>query len=610
MTRSNFKRFLSLSSGVLLIGILITLLFSLPVFSSPSNTVHAVPLLQLSTVTFASSTDSLSENVGTRNVPITVSPAPTTTVTVEYIAVNGTAVSGSDYSIGGTGTLTFTTANPSQIIPVTIVNDSTNEANEYFTLILRNPVGITLGDPNTHTITILDDDPAPTNTPTATSGSQPIFVDAYEPNNTLPESYTTAAGTKICDITLWPTGDLDYFRFVGKVGSYYEVLTSDLDAGVDTALQVFDTQGNLIVGNDDFEVGDRRSQVTITANANGYYYARIENRDPSDPADKRYCFEVREITPPTPKPSATPIPGDGDCEFNSTIEYACTIGLDQTYSFNFVPVFGSLQDTDMFRVWMKPGIEYTCETTIPTGSFADTNMIFLDNNGNDFQPNLGNDDKTFGDLGSKLSYLSTYTGWLHVEIGPVNVPPYDEAPQHKYDLICTATIATATPTATPTRVFTGGGSPPVATPTAIVFPTFPPTPTPIDLSGLNLGTPVPPTPPAVQFQPLPTATPLGSGAGAELTVNVTLYYDENGNFMPELTEGIWDTAVALYENSSGELLAFGYTNEAGLIRFDSIAMTGAVRVVVPFLNYTQIVTGDSANILVRVAPQPLPVGIP
>jgi len=222
-------------------------------------------------------------------------------------------------------------------------------------------------------------------------------VDAYEPNNTLQESYTTAAGTKLCGITLWPTGDLDYFRFVGKAGSYYEVSTTDLKAGVDTALQVFNTQGVLIASNDDFEVGNRRSQVTIAANVNGFYYARIDNRDPSDPADQTYCFEVREITPPSPTPSKTPIPGDGDCEFNSTIEAACTIGLDQTYSFDFVPVYGSDQDTDTFRLWIKPGIEYTCESFIPPGSFADTNMIFYDNNGGDFHPNLGNDDKELGD---------------------------------------------------------------------------------------------------------------------------------------------------------------------------------------------------------------------
>jgi hypothetical protein len=147
----------------------------------------------------------------------------------------------------------------------------------------------------------------------------------------------------------------------------------------------------------------------------------------------------------------------------------------------------------------------------------------------------------------------------------------------------------------------------VPTATPIAFPTFPPTPTPIDLSSFN--TPLPPTPPVVQFQPLPTATPLSGGAQIS-TINVTVFYDENENFQAELTEGVVDTAVSLYANNTGELVAFGYTNEAGMIRFDSISVVGAVRIVVPFLNYTQIVTGESADILVRVAPQPLPVGIP
>lgn len=613
--QSTQKRVAHISIGILLVVVLVMIFSAFQggalVLAKP---LQAAPLMQTSpTIEFSSATYSRSEGTVPNTATITVQIAGTMSVspaTVEYIAIPGTASAGSDYTIGGTGVLTFTTSPSTQSFIVTIVQDGVFEPDEFFTLVLRNPVNAVLGSISSATFTILNDDPAPTSTPTATSGAPPIYVDAYEPNNTLPEAYTTSSGTKLCNITLWPTGDLDYFRFVGKSGSYYVVSTTDLEPGVDTALQVFNPQGTLIASNDDFEIGNRRSQVTIVANSNGYYYARIENRDPSDPANKKYCFEVREIAPPTPTPSNTPPPlgtDDALCEYNSTVEFACTIGLDKVYNFNFVPVFGSHQDTDVFRVWMKPGIEYTCETTIPDGSLADTNIIFLDHNGNDFQPNLGNDDKAIGDLGSKLSYRSSYTGWLHVEVGPVNVPPLEEAAQHTYQLTCTSTIATATPTAVPTSAFTGGGAPFVPTATPLVFPTFPPTPTPIDLSSFN--TPLPPTPPAVQFQPLPTSTPLSGGARTS-TINVTIYYDQNENFMPELTEGIMDTAVSLYENSTGKLLMFGTTNEAGMIRFDSFSVAGAVRVVVPFLNYTQIVTGDSANILVRIAPQPLPVGIP
>lgn len=615
-TYSNSNRLLKWFVGLLF---LIVMLLLVPYGIQPtllsSSSAQAAPMAQtLPEISFNSPTYSRAENASPATITVQMDIVSTNTVTVEYLTVAGTATEGTDY-LSAAGVLTFANPSTSQTFTVTLLDDSIFESNETVNLILRNAVNATLSpDSSTAVLTITNDDAAPTNTPTPTpitGSATPVYTDAYEPNNTLQEAYTTSSGVKLCNATLWPTGDLDYFRFVGKKGSYYIVSTEDLEPGVDTALQVYNPQGNLIASNDDYEVGNRRSQVTIRANSDGYYYARIENRDPSDPADKTYCFEVEEIDPPTATPTNTPAPGEtGDevCEHNSTLETACTIGLGQTYTFNFVPYYGSPQDTDVFRVWMKPGIEYTCETTIPAGSFADTNIIFLNNEGGDFIPNLGNDDKELGDLGSKLSYLSTYTGWLYVMVGPVNVPEYEEAVNYTYELMCTSTAATATPTPTATSAFvSGGGVPAVPTATPIVFPTFPPTPTPIDLSSFN--TPFPPTPPAVQFQPLPTSTPL-SGGTQTATVNVTIYYDQNENFMPELTEGVMDTAVSLYSNSTGELVAFGYTNEAGMLQFNSISVVGAVRVVVPFLNYTQIVTGDSANILVRIAPQPLPVGIP
>ena len=123
----------------------------------------------------------------------------------------------------------------------------------------------------------------------------------------------------------------------------------------------------------------------------------------------------------------------------------------------------------------------------------------------------------------------------------------------------------------------------------------------------STATPAPP--PVVQFQPLPTSTPSGGGTQSAV-INVTLYYDTNNNFLPELTEGIVNAAVALYDNGTGELISFGHTSETGMVTFTAVNGVGAVRVVVPFLNYSQVVVGNNADILVRVAPQPLPIGIP
>ena len=84
-----------------------------------------------------------------------------------------------------------------------------------------------------------------------------------------------------------------------------------------------------------------------------------------------------------------------------------------------MPPFNQGPDQDYYRIWVKPGVTVTCETN-QLSAVTDTNMIMLGPNGEDFNPQLGNDDKAPGDRGSRLSFTSFYTGWLHVLVGPVN----------------------------------------------------------------------------------------------------------------------------------------------------------------------------------------------
>ncbi len=382
-------------------------------------------------------------------------------------------------------------------------------------------------------------------------------------------------------------------------------------------MRVYNTQGSLIASNDDADVGSRRSELEITADVDGFYYVHLINQDPSDSTGKTYCLQVDEIMPP---PTATPPPavpsGADACEYNSTIATACLMGDGETKSLNFIPVYGSEQDTDMFRLWVKPSIKYTCQT-LNLSAYADTNIILYDQVGNPFSPWIGNDDREIGDRSSIVEYWSTYTGWLHIEVGPVNPPLYDEASLHTYELNCVSDPATPTPTATATVVYYpptdggggtgGGGGTVIVTPTPLTFPTPLPTSTPFDVSALL--TPDAP-PPEVVFQPLPTAVSSTGSGGLLSTVNVTAFYDANNDFTPAIEEGINNIAVMLFDNGTGELTAFGYTNEAGMVRFDSVATSGALRVVVPFLNYTQIVTSSTSDILIRVAPAAMPGGIP
>ncbi|MEZ4643423.1 MAG: Calx-beta domain-containing protein [Chloroflexota bacterium] len=568
------------------------------------------------TVAFKQSSLTLNESAGAVSVEVQLNITSTNEVKVSYETVAGTATNNVDYTFT-TGQLTFPANTLTQTIALTIREDTIYEGttDEFFYVDLFSPISATIGTNRRLTVLIRDNETQPTATPT--SGTPTTFSDNYEPNNTLGTAYTIAAdAAKTCSITLWPAGDEDYFSFVGKAGSAYKIYTSSLTAGLDTEIYAYNTHGNLVAQNDDVQQGDLASLVYLTANVDGFYYVRVINRDPSNPAGKTYCIEVDEIDPPTPTPSQTPVPGADECEFNSTAEYACILEVGEENAksnMSFVPVFGSSQDTDYYKVWMRQGTYYTCETIV--NEYADTNMIFKDQYNNDFQPNLGNNDKEPGDYGSKLSLLAPYTGWLYVIVGPVVAPPYEESFLHQYSIQCIAEVATPTPTPSVTPTFApvvgppSGGTSPTAAPTAtpFVFPTFPATPTPIDLSVL---TPSPsPTPIVVNVQPLPTATPFGGGQ-QNISINVTLYYDSNFNFLPELNEGVMDVAVALYDNASGSLIAFGSTNEAGSVSFTSIATAGAVRVVVPFLNYSQVVIGGSSNILVRIAPQPLPIGIP
>ncbi len=546
------------------------------------------------------------------------SPTPAENITVTFRVLGDGATRPNDYTFTpidsstasqDDGILIFPAGvTSSQTITVTIVDDSTYEQNtERINLILQSVDSPGFLDTNnsTYTITIVENDSAPVT-------GEPIFTDAAEPNDTFGDA--TDLGTNLsddlCKLTVWPIGDVDYFRFNAKKNLSYKIFTSGLDAGLDTFIRVFDPSLTQIASNDDnASIGSRASEVTILAKKNGFYYVEVTNVDPSDPTNKEYCVEVDEIAELTPVPTNTPDPDQDSCEFNSTFDTACLVGVGEEVALTFVPSLGSEQDTDILKMWVLPGVLYTCET-FNLSAVTDTNIILYNQDRQPFSPWIGNADRAPGDPSSEVQYLSTYKGWLYAMIGPENPPPYEEAHLHTYSARCTAIIATSTPTPTATFIPSSGTggiiNTPVPSPTPFEFPSPVPTPTPIDLSFL---TPLPPTPAVINIQPLPTSTAV-SGSTQSLTVNVTLYYDGNSNFMPEQTEGITDAAVALYDNATGGLIAFGYTNEAGMAQFSNIEAGGAVRVDVPFLNYSQVVLASNSEILIRVAPQPLPIGIP
>jgi hypothetical protein len=95
----------------------------------------------------------------TWNVPVTLSKAATSTVTVVATTVAGSATAGSDF-ISVSQTLTFAAGVTTVYLPVQIVGDTTAEPTETFSVVLSSPSTGTTILQGTGTVTIVDNDGA------------------------------------------------------------------------------------------------------------------------------------------------------------------------------------------------------------------------------------------------------------------------------------------------------------------------------------------------------------------------------------------------------------------------------------------------------------------
>ena len=90
---------------------------------------------------------------------VTLSRAPSGTVTVDYATSDGTATAGADYT-AASGTLTFTAGETEKTVSVPVLDDAHDEGSETLTLTLSNPSGAYLAD-GTATGTINNTDHMP-----------------------------------------------------------------------------------------------------------------------------------------------------------------------------------------------------------------------------------------------------------------------------------------------------------------------------------------------------------------------------------------------------------------------------------------------------------------
>jgi hypothetical protein len=110
-------------------------------------------------------------NSGTTTLPVPVmlSAASTSTITVDYATSNGTATAGSDYTAAN-GTLTFRAGETEKAISISVVGDTNIEADETLAVTLSNPVNARIAR-STATATIKNDDNAVPVTPGSYKGA-------------------------------------------------------------------------------------------------------------------------------------------------------------------------------------------------------------------------------------------------------------------------------------------------------------------------------------------------------------------------------------------------------------------------------------------------------
>ncbi len=110
-------------------------------------------------LSFAAASPTVSENVSSGVLSVTVQLAPTSgvTATVAYSTSDGTATAGQDYQ-PVQGIITFTAGTTSAVIPIPILNDALAEGNEWFHLTLSDPVNGVITGTNPAQIVIVDDE--------------------------------------------------------------------------------------------------------------------------------------------------------------------------------------------------------------------------------------------------------------------------------------------------------------------------------------------------------------------------------------------------------------------------------------------------------------------
>ena len=224
---------------------------------------------------------------------VTLSPAASSTVTVSYRTSNGTASSSSDYT-SASGTLTFRAGETRKTISVRTTNDTSDEANETFTVGLSSASGATISDTSA-TGTIYDNDGTPPSRPSsATASSSGHYAYRRSPDKAIDGD----GDTNWCAnrMPAWLRVDLGATRSVASlnVDVHYHTVHGNVEVSTDgsswTRISSFDTTAS------DTGSGNPDSERKTFSVGRRIRYARINFTQTDAPSSHILKACISEVT--------------------------------------------------------------------------------------------------------------------------------------------------------------------------------------------------------------------------------------------------------------------------------------------------------------------------
>ena len=175
------------------------------------------------------------ETDGTAVLTVTLAPASSGTVTVDYATSDITADAGMDYT-ATLGTLTFMPGETSKTITVTLLNDTVYELIERFHVTLSNPTGAVLSAASVANVNIASEDAKPTAsmadvTVLEDAGTMTLTL-ALSHESSLAVSYETTSSAVIGTATM-PN---DYLNFLQGADTTITVPAGDSSATFDITI--------------------------------------------------------------------------------------------------------------------------------------------------------------------------------------------------------------------------------------------------------------------------------------------------------------------------------------------------------------------------------------